>query len=72
MTITHTMNTLTGLTTTSVLRANYRSLRTLLAQTDATSHAMRSRRPVERLDDIQLDRLIAELGTGRYRISSAN
>ncbi|MBU6482797.1 MAG: hypothetical protein KGS09_19935 [Nitrospirae bacterium] len=72
MTITHTMNTLTGLTTTSVLRANYRSLRTLLAQTDATSHAMRSRRPVERLDDIQLGRLIAELETGRYRISPAH
>jgi len=72
MTITHTLNTLTELTTTSVLRANYRSLRTLLAQTDATSHAMRSRRPVERLDEMQLARLIAELETGRYRISPAN
>ena len=72
MTITHTMNTLTGLPTTSVLRANYRSLRTLLAQTDATSHAMRSRRPVERLDELQLGRLIAELETGRYRIAPAN
>lgn len=67
-----TITTLTGVTTTSVLRANYRSLRTLLAQTDATSHAMRSRRPVERLDDMQLGRLIAELETGRYRISPAN
>lgn len=67
-----TITTLTGLTTTSVLRANYRSLRTLLAQTDATSHAMRSRRPVERLDELQLGRLIAELETGRYRIAPAN
>lgn len=70
MTITHT-TTLTGLTTTSVLRANYRSLRTLLAQTDATSHGLRSRRPVERLDEMQLGRLIAELETGRYRIAPA-
>jgi hypothetical protein len=72
MNMNSTITTLTGLTTTSVVRANYRSLRTLLAQTDATSHAMRSRRPVERLDDMQLGRLIAELETGRYRISPAN
>lgn len=64
--------TLTGFTTTSLLRANYRSLRTFLAQTDATSHALRSRRPVERLDEMQLGRLIGELETGRYRISPAN
>jgi hypothetical protein len=55
---------------TSLFLANYRSLKSLL--TEGASRALRSRRPVERLDDMQLGRLIAELETGRYRISPAN
>jgi len=54
---------------TSVFLANYRSLKSLLME---GASALRSRRPVERLDDMQLGRLIAELETGRYRISPAN
>jgi len=55
---------------TSVFLANYRSLKSLLME--GASRALRSRRPVERLDDMQLGRLIAELETGRYRIAPAN
>jgi hypothetical protein len=54
---------------TSLFLANYRSLKSLLMEGAST---LRSRRPVERLDKHQLGRLIAELETGRYRISPAN
>ena len=57
---------------TSLFLANYRSLKRLLTPTDGSSQALRSRRPVERLDEYQLGRLMAELETGRYRISPAN
>lgn len=57
---------------TSLFLANYRSLKRLLTLTDGGSQALRYRRPVERLDEWQLGRLIAELETGRYRISPAN
>jgi hypothetical protein len=53
----------------SLFLANYRSLKSLL--TEGASRALRSRRPVERLDETQLGRLIAELETGRYRIAPA-
>ena len=55
---------------TSPCLANYRSLKQLL--TEGSSRALRHRRPVERLDEAQLGRLIAELETGRYRISPEN
>ncbi len=54
---------------TSWFLANYRSLKSLLMEGAST---LRSRRPVERLDDMQLGRLIAELETGRYRINPVN
>lgn len=68
----HTMSNtmLTGSAVkTSWFLANYRSLKSLLME---GASILRSRHPVERLDDMQLGRLIAELETGRYRISPAN
>ena len=65
------MNTTTSMRTGTVqssrFLANFRSLRQLIAIS-----SLRGLRPIERLDEMQLRRLMDELETGRYRISPAN
>ena len=65
------MNTTTSMRTGTVqssrFLANFRSLRQMIA-----TSSLRGLRPIERLDEMQLRRLMDELETGRYRISPAN
>lgn len=64
---------LTGIATKpSLFLTNFRSLKQLLTRPGTSSRSMRQNRPVERLDEYQLDQVIAELETGRYRINPEN
>ncbi len=82
--MTHTTSVLTGTVQTSQFLSNFRSLKSIviaarlstrmqgLRQSRVLLPGLSSLKPVERLDDMQLERLMMELETGRYRISPAN
>jgi hypothetical protein len=77
--MTHTTSVLTGTVQNSQFLSNFRSLKSILtaARLSTRVHGLRqsglkSLKPVERLDEVQLERLMNELETGRYRISPGN
>ncbi len=82
--MTHTTSVLTGTVQNSQFLNNFRSLKSILMaarlstrmqglrQSRVLLSGLNSLKPVERLDEMQLERLMNELETGRYRISPVN